>query len=178
MNAIGQSIAKVVKVPNSIMPAMPRHTVLDLRQFVDSANDFFILGTGWQAQKYREWLTSNGKDVVAFVKNPLLPPLQSAPLRHRFGGRVIDFANLLIDQCASVVEDYTGDSFYGLPVLDPASVDWKRAKTYHLSPETPDRSGVLATGTRGSPICRFCGVSRHDFVARYGLGISGRNTIL
>lgn len=116
-------------MPNALLLAKPRHSTIELRQFVDSYHEFFIIGTGWQAQNYRRWLVLNGKKVLAFIKSPLLPPLETAPLRHRFSGKTMDFLNSAIDQCEDVVEDYVGDSFHGIPVLDPMSVDWKRAKT-------------------------------------------------
>lgn len=114
---------------DTTMYIRPRHTVIDLQRFVDSSDDFYVLGTGWQAIAYRQFLICRSKRVVAFIKNPLLPPLRPATIRHRASGAKIDFINSLIDQCESVIEDYVGDRLYGIEVLDPEVVDWKRART-------------------------------------------------
>jgi FkbM family methyltransferase len=114
---------------NSDRSDAPLHSVGDLKRFLDSSKDFFVLGTGWQAVRYRQWLSSRGKNVVAFVKSPLLPPLSRAALRHRFSGKAMDIVNTVADHCESVLEDYSKDYLHGLPVLDPETVDWKRART-------------------------------------------------
>ncbi len=111
------------------LPTAPHHCVRDIRKFLEENTEFYIMGTGLFAQRQRQWLESIGKKVTGFLGHPSTLPLVKSPLRHRvyFSSLVdiVKFLDLCEEQCDVLSERYIGDHFYGLPVLDPDSIDWE-----------------------------------------------------